>query len=98
VFYHCVRNPIKANTTFDLSKVKNKTDCLANEEGIWENRNANFDNVIYAMLTLFQMMTTEGWVEVMYNGIDSTGIDNEPTKNADLSTIIFFLAFMIVGS
>lgn len=50
------------------------------------------------MLNLFQMMTTEGWVDVMYNGIDCKGIDEQPEKNADLSTIIFFLAFMIVGS
>ena len=44
------------------------------------------------------MMTTEGWVDVMYNGIDSRGIDLQPEKDANLSTIIFFLGFMIVGS
>ena len=50
------------------------------------------------MLNLFQMMTTEGWLKVMYNGIDSSGVGKQPKKDADLSTIIFFLAFMIVGS
>lgn len=50
------------------------------------------------MLNLFQMMTTEGWVDVMYHGIDSVGVDKQPQQDADLSTIIFFLAFMIVGS
>ena len=42
------------------------------------NNPANFDNTVNAMSTLFQMMTTEGWVDVMYNGIDSKGINKQP--------------------
>jgi hypothetical protein len=42
----------------------------------------NFDNVFQAMMTQFQMMTTEGWQKVMYNGIDATGIDMQPKKNS----------------
>lgn len=44
------------------------------------------------------MMTTEGWVDVMYHGIDTNGIGKQPKKNANIYAIIFFLAFMIVGS
>ena len=98
MFYHCVKGPTIASTDAWLATVKTKADCIADGQGIWKNRDANFDNVINAMLNLFQMMTTEGWVDVMYNGIDCKGIDEQPEKNADLSTIIFFLAFMIVGS
>jgi hypothetical protein len=50
------------------------------------------------MMTLFIMMTTEGWTEVMHHGIDSTGVGMQPKKNANLSTVVFFIAFMIVGS
>ena len=35
---------------------------------------ANFNNVGWAMLTLFTMMTTEGWNKVMWLAIDATEI------------------------
>ena len=49
-------------------------DCLK-LGGQWRNANENFDNVIEAMSTLFQMMTTEGWQDVMYTGIDAKGVN-----------------------
>lgn len=50
------------------------------------------------MLTLFSMTQAEGWVEVMYNGLDSRGVDLQPKKNESLYTIIYFISFMIIGS
>ena len=46
--------------------------------GEWINPQANFDNVINAMATLFQAMTTEGWVATMWAGVDSTKINQVP--------------------
>jgi len=57
-----------------MNLVMNKTDCIG-KDGIWLTENSNFDNTFDAMSTLFQMMTTEGWVDVMYSGIDSVGVD-----------------------
>ena len=31
----------------------------------------NFDHLGWAMLTIFQMMTVEGWTKIMYNLMDS---------------------------
>ena len=45
------------------------------------NEEINFDNVVNAILTLFQMMTTEGWMSVMYSGIDAAGVDKQPKKD-----------------
>ena len=44
------------------------------------------------------MTTTEGWVDVMNNGIDSVGINTQPQKNNQEWLVIYFVAFMIVGS
>jgi len=44
------------------------------------------------------MTTGEGWVQVMYSGIDSRGVGLQPKKNANVPIIIFFVAFMIIGS
>ena len=50
------------------------------------------------MLALFEMMTTEGWLDVMYNGVDATEIGFQPKKNTSHLRILFFCAFMVVGS
>jgi voltage-dependent calcium channel T type alpha-1G len=62
------------------------------------NKNNNFDNTLNAMLTLFTMTTTDGWVSIMFAGIDSVGPGMQPKKNSNIFTIMFFIAFMIVGS
>ena len=33
-----------------------------------------------ATLTLFEMMTTEGWLVVMYGGVDARGINKQPKR------------------
>jgi hypothetical protein len=38
---------------------------------IWLNAPINFDNVAMAYLSLFQVATFKGWLELMYNAIDS---------------------------
>ena len=58
----------------DISKIDTKKHCI-DAGGEWRNANAHFDDTFSAMLNLFQMTTTEGWVDVMYNGIDAVGID-----------------------
>ena len=58
----------------ELQLVFTKQDCF-DAGGSWENQDINFDNVMNAMMCLFSMMTTEGWLSVMYNGMDATGVD-----------------------
>jgi hypothetical protein len=97
-FYYCDTDYSKDYLKeIDVSKVKTKQDCL-DEGGAWVNQSSNFDNCIDAMSTLFQMTTTEGWVDVMYSGIDSVGIGYQPQKNHNTWFVIYFIAFMIVGS
>jgi hypothetical protein len=43
-------------------------------------------------------MTTEGWLDVMYDGIDARGIDMQPKKNNSIALSLFFISFMVVGS
>ena len=48
--------------------------------------------------TLFEMMSTEGWIDVMDAGTDSVGIDMQPKLNNNVGMLFFFVFFMIVGS
>jgi hypothetical protein len=41
----------------------------------------HFDNILYSMLTLFEISTTEGWVDVMYSGVDARGAHHEPVRD-----------------
>ena len=62
--------------------IKTKIDCLA-EGGTWNNPNENFDNTLIATRTLFEMMSTEGWLDVMSAGIDMVPLTTIKTINAD---------------
>ena len=54
----------------DDDTITNINECIA-KGGEWVTVNENFDNVLTGMITLVEMMTTEGWIDVMNNGIDS---------------------------
>jgi hypothetical protein len=59
----------------EYPKIKTKADCLAQPGAEWKNKDENFDNVGSAIMTLIEMMTTEGWVDVMHDGIDGVASD-----------------------
>ena len=54
------------------------------------------------MFVLIEMMTTEGWIDVMFNGVDSVDpindVPQQPKKNNNPVIILFFVLFMVVGS
>jgi voltage-dependent calcium channel L type alpha-1D len=58
----------------------------------------NFNNVGTAMLTFFEISTTEGWADVMMTAIDSTSIDMQPIRDNNMIWALFFVAFIMVGS
>ena len=65
--------------------------------GLWKENYQNFDNVLIASIVLFEMMTTEGWITVMSNGIDAAGIEKQPIYNNNEYFAILFVIFMILG-
>jgi len=59
----------------------------------------SFDNILLAMSCLFEISTTEGWVDVMYAAVDAEGIDMQPDRKANhMVWVVFFVAFIICGS
>jgi hypothetical protein len=95
-FFRCV-DPPNAEVLIDMATIITYDDCMA-ADGEWKNKNANFDSVLNSMLTLFIMMTTEGWTDVMNDGVDSVGIHKQPKRNANIGLVVFFIAYMIIGS
>ena len=86
-------------STLDIGdkKIENKWDCL-DTGGIWKITFWEFNNVISATMTLFQMATTVGWADVMYTGMAVKKIDLTHTPKSNPGWAFFFISFIIVGS
>jgi hypothetical protein len=50
----------------------------------WQNSNINFDNIGNAYLALLQVATFEGWMEVMDDSVDATGVNRQPRQEAQI--------------
>lgn len=62
----------------------------------WKVRKFNFDNVFQAMLTLFVVMTFEGWPGILENAIDSTKVDHGPEKDNRIHVAVYFMIYIII--
>ncbi|KAF4319441.1 hypothetical protein BBO99_00002107 [Phytophthora kernoviae] len=58
----------------------------------------SFDNVLLALLTFYEISTTEGWVTLMLAGVDATNVDMQPIVNNREGWTLFFIAFIFLGS
>jgi len=93
-FYSCHTENIPAEL---IPKIKDKFDCM-DYGGDWVNEDQHFDNVGSSIVTLFNVMTTEGWIGVMWNAVDAAGIDEVPIEDNAPTAVLFFFLFMVVGS
>ncbi|CAD8053314.1 unnamed protein product [Paramecium primaurelia] len=79
----------------DEQSYLHQIDCI--KEGYeWKNRDMNFDNVFWAMLTLFIVSTQEGWPTQMYWFVDAD--ESGPIKNNQMWFTSYFLIFLLIGS
>lgn len=62
----------------------------------WKVRKFNFDNVFEAMLTLFVVMTFEGWPGILENAIDSTEVDKGPIQDNRIHVAFYFMVYIII--
>ena len=81
-----------------IDTVENKTECLSLSNTTWLNKKINFDNVLIGYISLLQIATFEGWIELIESGVDSVGVDMQPKKEANLTNYLYFIAFVFFGS
>lgn len=58
----------------------------------------NFDNIINSMLTLFEISTTEGWVDVMYAASDASGRYRQPVRDSEHGLYVILFPLWILMS
>jgi len=83
-------------TNVTVTEIKTKEDCLG--AGLsWINSHYHFDNLGQALQALFVIASIDGWVDIMYAGVDATEIGEQPIRNASPVMAVFFMAFILVG-
>nr|XP_025040940.1 voltage-dependent T-type calcium channel subunit alpha-1I isoform X3 [Pelodiscus sinensis] len=72
-FYHCLG--------VDIRNITNRSDCVsANYK--WVHHKYNFDNLGQALMSLFVLASKDGWVNIMYNGLDAVAVDQQSLETA----------------
>jgi hypothetical protein len=51
-----------------------------------------------SLASLFVLSSTEGWGDIMFQGVDAVDIDMNPIPEYNIAWAFFFMIFMIIGS
>uniref|UniRef100_A0A8C3XHF3 Sodium channel protein n=1 Tax=Cyanoderma ruficeps TaxID=181631 RepID=A0A8C3XHF3_9PASS len=99
-FYYCVNTT--TDERFDISQINNFSQCEEliqnNETARWKNVKVNFDNVGLGYLSLLQVATFKGWMDIMYAAVDSRNVLDQPKYEDNLYMYLYFVIFIIFGS
>uniref|UniRef100_A0A8C2FAN9 Voltage-dependent T-type calcium channel subunit alpha n=1 Tax=Cyprinus carpio TaxID=7962 RepID=A0A8C2FAN9_CYPCA len=88
-FYHC--------EGFDTRNITNKSECLRAKYR-WVRRKYNFDNLGQALMSLFVLSSKDGWVNIMYDGLDAVAVDQQPIRNHNPWMLLYFISFLLIVS
>jgi len=67
-FYTCAINNISLSMQ---SSIFNRWECL-DYGGEWTNSESNFDDIGQALKSMFQIMTSENWTDLLFSSMAST--------------------------
>ncbi|OQR96973.1 Voltage-gated Ion Channel (VIC) Superfamily [Achlya hypogyna] len=78
---------------------KEVCNCFAANGTKWEAKvPQNFDNILRAMGSLYELTTFEGWTAVALASVDASGDDKQPIPGQHPFYAVFWVVFMIVGA
>ncbi|WFD22706.1 calcium channel protein [Malassezia equina] len=63
-----------------------------------EGSTYSFDDFKSALLILFEIVSLEGWIDVMTRAMSITGRDRQPKADASQHNAIFFLVYNLIGA
>ncbi|XP_037664649.1 voltage-dependent T-type calcium channel subunit alpha-1G isoform X4 [Choloepus didactylus] len=79
----------------DTRNITNKSDC-AKASYRWVRHKYNFDNLGQALMSLFVLASKDGWVDIMYDGLDAVGVDQQPIMNHNPWMLLYFISFLLI--
>ncbi|XP_048065163.1 voltage-dependent R-type calcium channel subunit alpha-1E isoform X3 [Megalobrama amblycephala] len=94
-FYYCTDSSKDTENEckgyyIDYDKEKKK------EKREWKRHDFHYDNVIWALLTLFTVSTGEGWPQVLQHSVDVTEEDRGPSQGNRMEMSIFYVIYFVV--
>ncbi|XP_065811382.1 calcium channel, voltage-dependent, P/Q type, alpha 1A subunit, b isoform X11 [Labrus bergylta] len=76
-----------------LDYEKDEVKALKRE---WKKYDFHYDNVAWALLTLFTVSTGEGWPQVLKHSVDSTYENQGPSPGYRMEMSIFYVVYFVV--
>ncbi|MEQ2240335.1 hypothetical protein ILYODFUR_013740, partial [Ilyodon furcidens] len=52
---------------------------------------------VQAIISVFVMYSMDGWVNLMYDGLDAVGVDQQPVANYNLWMLLYFISFILMS-
>ncbi|XP_074857884.1 sodium channel protein type 2 subunit alpha-like [Carettochelys insculpta] len=99
-FFSCINTT--SGDPFLPDQIRNKSECMAlvkiRNDVLWKNLKVNFDNVGAGYLSLLQVATFKGWMDIMYAAVDSVKTDMQPKYEENLYMYLYFVIFIIFGA
>uniref|UniRef100_A0A4W6D0W6 Voltage-dependent calcium channel type A subunit alpha-1 n=1 Tax=Lates calcarifer TaxID=8187 RepID=A0A4W6D0W6_LATCA len=91
-FFYCTDNStlclhVTENLTLKLLEVKRRE---------WKRHEFHYDNVCWALLTLFTVSTGEGWPQVLQHSTDVTEENMGPSRGNRMEMSIFYVVYFVV--
>lgn len=69
---------------------------------VWENPHPSttwsFDDFPSSLLILFEIVSLEGWIDVLVSAVGITGPDQQSATNASPANALYFLVFNLMGA
>ncbi|XP_040306027.1 voltage-dependent P/Q-type calcium channel subunit alpha-1A [Herpailurus yagouaroundi] len=62
----------------------------------WKKYEFHYDNVLWALLTLFTVSTGEGWPQVLKHSVDATFENQGPSPGYRMEMSIFYVVYFVV--
>ncbi|XP_073492514.1 voltage-dependent T-type calcium channel subunit alpha-1H isoform X2 [Aquarana catesbeiana] len=81
----------------DVRNVTNRSECIG-PRFKWVRRKYNFDNLGQALMSLFVLSSKDGWVNIMYDGLDAVAPDVQPIRNNNPWMLLYFISFLLIVS
>merc|ERR1719464_744712 len=95
-FYKCIDTV--SGDKFSHEIIPNRTVCANETNAEWINAKVTFDNVMIAYLALFQVATFKGWIDIMNDAIDSVNRNDQPHREVNIYSYMYFVFFIVFGS
>jgi len=88
--------PENGDPCITLKSLEDCAEAATYGECEWGDEIFNFNNVFQSIHTLFVLATMSGWNDIMYRGVDVTGMNLLPNENEHPIAAIYFVVIILV--